>query len=68
MRVKYTVQQREQNKVHKFHDCKHDERSRNGSWVMVCGLGIGWSGGYYKSSTMPKKASEAGEVKDSLLI
>jgi len=33
-------------RTHKFHDCRHDERSRNGSWHRVTGLLSHWQYGY----------------------
>jgi len=46
MKVVYTKQQRMRLRTHKFHDCKYDERSRNGSWHLVTGLSSHWQYGY----------------------
>ena len=44
--VVYTKNQRFSGRVHKFHDCRHDEKSRNGSWYLVSGLSSHWIEGY----------------------
>ena len=48
MKTVYTRRQRISDGTHKFHDCKYDERSRNGSWITSSRLG-------YKSYYLGRK-------------